>query len=125
MSRQAQGPDPNMTDKTPDREALWNAPWKVYGNPVDLVDDARLDYEFRLRLLQHWLSQIAEGRADRADRADVEAAIFALEARAQLKADEPEGTPKVHTYGVVDPSDLRRYSVSAIAKRIRRFLRNP
>lgn len=116
-------PDGTMTLTEADRDMIWKAPWKAYEDPTDLIDDTRLDYEFRLDLLQHWLARIAEGEAEGPGRADVEAAILALEARSKLKTDEPEGTPEVHNYGVVNRSDLRRYSVSALAQRVWRFLR--
>jgi hypothetical protein len=109
-------------DKGPDLDRLRAAPDEAAAGPMAIVEDPRLDYAERLRLLQHWLARIAEGSAPDEAREEVEAAILALQARARLREDEARGTPEVHGYGVVEGSDLRRYSVSALAQRMWRFL---
>ena len=104
-------------------QAFREAPERFVDDPMSVVDDEGFDYETKLHLLQHWLARITDGDAPDSGRTDVEAAIQALQARAKLKTEEPKGAPEVHTYGVVERSDLRRYSVSTLAQRIWRFFR--
>lgn len=114
-----------MTELTQtERDAMWTAPWETFVEPTEIVDETRLEYAFRLRLLQHWLSLIASGTEGAGRREDVEAAIFALEARAKLKTDAPEDAPAVHNYGGVQRSDLRTYSLGSLARHFWRFVRN-
>jgi hypothetical protein len=110
-----------MSDR-PDLDRLRAAPDQAASGPMAIVDDPRLDYAERLRLLQQWLSRIAEGSAPDEVREEVEAAILALQARARLREDEAQGTPDVHGYGVVEGSDHRSYSMSGLAQRMWRFL---
>jgi hypothetical protein len=104
-------------------QAFREAPERFVDDPMSVVDDESFDYETKLHLLQHWLARITDGEAPDAGRTNVEAAIQALQARAKLKTEEPKDAPEIHTYGVVERSDLRRYSVSALAQRIWRFFR--
>jgi hypothetical protein len=110
-----------MADR-PDLDRLRTAPHETVSGPMAIVDDPRLDYSERLRLLQQWLARIAEGSAPGEAREEVEAAILALQARARLHEDEPSGAPAHHGYGVVEGSDHRRYSMTTLARRMWRFL---
>ncbi|SIO47450.1 hypothetical protein SAMN05444722_2413 [Rhodovulum sp. ES.010] len=98
-------------------------PDRFFGDPMEIVDAPRYDYELKLDLLQRWLARVTDGQAEGAPAEEVEAAIFALQARAKLADEEPREAPEVHNYGGVERSDLRRYSVTNLARRVRGYFR--
>lgn len=96
-----------------DRGRNWLAramddPSEVFEHPVAVAQLTDLPYDARLDMLQRWLKLVGEAEADERERLEVEGAIEALEGGAALGIDEPDEAPRVHTYGVVEPSDQRK-----------------
>ncbi|MEX5728695.1 phage terminase Nu1 subunit (DNA packaging protein) [Rhodovulum iodosum] len=105
------------------QEELRKAPDRFFDDPMEIVDAQRYRYEVKLDLLQSWLARTADGRAAGPSGQEVQAAIVALQARAEMHVDKPADAPDVHNYGVVERTDLRRYSMSSLARRISRIFR--
>lgn len=100
-----------------------NAPDLHFADPLEVVESDDLDYEFRLGILQAWLSRVAGGQAVRGTREELEGAILALQARSKLKVDMPKEQPQTTTYGGVERSDLRSYSLMRLLRPLIDFLR--
>jgi hypothetical protein len=68
-----------------------------FDDPLDLAQCESLPHERRLHLLQCWLATTEEK-----NRREVLNAILTLEGKAVLREDEPDDSPRVRGYGVVD-----------------------
>ncbi|MBF9029760.1 hypothetical protein HKCCE3408_05070 [Rhodobacterales bacterium HKCCE3408] len=101
------------------------APDAYFADPMEIVDRDELDYEYRLDLLQSWLSRLADGRASRGTQTELEGAILALQARSKLKVDTPEGQPDTTTYGGSDRSNLRAYGLQRMLLWLKARFRGP
>jgi hypothetical protein len=111
-----------MTQTAP-TDRVRREPDRHFPTPLALVDRDDIAYETRLDMLQTWLSRHAEGAAARGSRSEIEGAILALEARAKLKTDTPQGQPVTTTYGGVARSDLRDYGLRRLLARLRGVFR--
>lgn len=105
------------------KSTVQEKPDLYYTNALSLADRGDLDYEVRLEMLQTWLARIADGRAVRGTQHELEGAILALQARAKLKMDTPDGQPETSTYGGVERSNLRLYGARHLLRRLRRVFR--
>jgi hypothetical protein len=100
-----------------------DAPDKYYADALSLANREDLDYLTRLDMLQTWLARIADGKAHRGSRKEIEGAIIALQSRSKLKTDMPEDQPANTTYGAVERSNLKRYAFRRLLERLRGFYR--
>ena len=105
-------------NERPKQNRAQDEPDRYFESALAVADSDHLDYEVRLDMLQRWLSRIAHGEAVRGNRKEVEGAIIALQARSKFKSDTPEEQPQTTTYGGVKRSDLRRYSLRRLLKRL-------
>lgn len=107
----------------PSKTHIRRAPDEHFEDVLTLVNREDIDYETRLDMLQNWLAGISDGTAIQQTREDVQGAIFALQAKSELKQDMPEEAPQTTTYGGVRRSNLRTYGARRLVKRLRGLIR--